>query len=177
MTEPVAYRTNDGDVLNAFQTHLETIREIQDRRDEVEARYGRELVAVGSGFGHGSTVVGFEREPKDENDPALKAERRRYWSVPRMGTTAGKALADELARLSMPGPVLPGMPEFKLVSSGQGIGTIAPGILEIDGTIWVTWAREIDDDPKFDSRIWEQVPLSVYYAAKEADDAAKVAAQ
>lgn len=177
MSDGAAYRTTNQDVVDAFHNNLEAVRDVQERRDACEASHGRELVAVRSGFGHGSTVVGFERRLEDDDNPALKHNRRAGWSEPRLSTPAGKALAQEFAGLSMPGLVLPGMPEFKLVSNGMGIATIAPAALQIGDTIWVHWSRDVEDQPSFDPTVWEKTPLSVFFAAKEADDAAQAVGQ
>jgi hypothetical protein len=171
MSDGFAYRSSAPHVLEAFDAWVAQCREVEAKRTAVEEKYGRPLVVVRSGFGHGTPVAGFESTPADADNPALREDRRHHYQVPRLGTTAGKALAAELGELSQRGPALPGMPAFHIGGTSRGLAVAAPALRRVGDVVWAYWELNVSGSTSLDEGLWEPVPLSAYYAAMESADA------
>jgi hypothetical protein len=177
----VAFRSDAAEVLASWEQYKAHAADIRERRNAMEDRFGRRLMVSRSGFGHGTRVVGFEEFEDDEPGAVLgdNGELRvpktgpPYSTVlPNIRRKAGKDLRAELDSLRSNGPKLVGMPDFQLV----GLRSLAPAIFEHDGAMWVMWAEDIAvarTGGEVDPDLWQRVPLSAFYAAKEAHEASE----
>jgi hypothetical protein len=177
----VAFRSDAAEVMEAWEQYKSHAEDIRERRNAMEDRFGRRLMVSRSGFGHGTTVVGFEEFEDDEPGAVIgdngelrvpKTGPPYSTVVPNIRRKAGKDLRDELQALRSNGPKLLGMPDFQLV----GFRSLAPAIFEHDGAMWVMWAEDITDvrtGGAVDLTLWEPIPLSAFYAAKEAHEASE----
>jgi hypothetical protein len=103
----------------------------------------------------------------------MPGSSERGW-LPYRDSAEGKALAAKIQRSwTIESPLLPGMPSKILFAS--------PGIEQIDGEVVMSWAistpgaifsiksvDEITGHLDFDPDRWEQIPMSTYWAMKEA---------
>lgn len=176
----IAYKSTSTAVLDAWQAYLEGWEKINAARQALADRFGRRLMISRSGFGHGTRVVGFEVFDGeadglvigDNGELRIPKKGPPYnTATPNIRRKAGKDLAEELGTLSTHGPDLPGMPAFVLV----GFSSLAPALHFHDNAVWAMWSDDITEHAQtgggVDYETWETVPLSAYYAAKEAHDA------
>lgn len=94
--------------------------------------------------------------------------------VPARRTAAGRRLGERLETLRKPDPRdrLPGgMPSEAFCASPPSL--MHPGLAEIGDAIYVMWSGRLSapDMDRIDFEVWEQIPLSRYWAAREAQDA------
>lgn len=97
------------------------------------------------------------------------------YSVPNRRSKAGKALGAEMDSLALRAFHPDGMPSAVFVENHW----FSPGVEELSGTIYLTWAlvlEECSDDEQgfskqsYDPSRWERVKLSEYHAMKEAKE-------
>lgn len=181
MSAGMAFVSSDAAVLSAWEAWREHVADVTKRRTEMSDRYGRRLMVNRLGFGHGTRVVGFEEFEEDKGGDLLgdNGELRVPKKGPPYSTVvanirrkAGKDLAVELGALNMRGPDLPGMPGFQLV----GFRCLAPALFCHEGSIWTYWGDDVADvrtGGEIDPDAWAIQPLSAYFAAKEAHEAAE----
>jgi hypothetical protein len=172
MSDKTAYRTADYAVLSAWKKYAEDREALRLKRHELALRFGRNIMVRGSSFGHGTTVVGFERTEDDRDgdtphDGVLRVKKHDSTVGPNIRRKAGKDLAEEMARLSSPELSLPGMPAWHMGDTDRGMAILRPALWHSDGTVYALWGSDsvpVDDN-------WERISLSEYYAAKESHDA------
>lgn len=174
-----AYRSIDPAVLTAWEKFVFDSEVLRTKRDALSKAYGRDLMVNRLGFGHGTRVVGFQRLEGDKDgdllaDGALRVLSSRtsgsHTVQPNLRRKAGKELAAELRKYNSPTLDLDGMPQFHLGGGGDvlGIRSHAPALFEHEGAIYALWGT---DSVPVQTPPWEQIPLSVYYAAQEAREA------
>lgn len=177
-----AYRSNLPEALAAWEDYQAHVKDVARRREEMGERYGgRHLWVNNSGFGHGTQVVGLEI--RDDEKPGDLIGEHGELRIPLRGATnqarpnirrkAGKELQAELQSLKLEGPNLPGMPGWTLL----GLSVLKPAVVLYGDSMWVFWGEsdpfgEDEHGPggTVDMKIWTRVPLSTYYAAKEAEE-------
>lgn len=108
----------------------------------------------------GITVVGDAGKPPS----GWRLDRKNWILVPFRSTVAGKRVSEALDAVVLPDvrAELPGMPSWDL----HNIAVRHPGIEIHDGAMYVLWGGGPPEG--VDPDIWEPVPLSEYYAVKEA---------
>lgn len=179
MSEGVAFKTTDQSVLDVWEKYQEHVADVRARRDAMVERYGRRLMLSSSGFTHGTQVTGFELFDADEPGAVLgdngelrvpKGGHNAHVLHPNLCRKAGRALDAEFHGLRLEGPDLPGMPGWTLI----GLAVLRPAIFVHDGAVWVRWVEDpARGTQAIDTDLWDQEPLSAYYIAREAYDAAK----
>jgi hypothetical protein len=173
-----AYKSARPEVIEAWQTYIAKAQEVQEKRAALSDQFGRRLMINRYGFGHGTRVVGFERFDSDQDGALLHNGLLRVPSsrsktastvAPNVARKAGKEFAAELASLSSPTLALPGMPSFHIGGGEDGLGlrSSSPALWEEAGSVYALWPC---DDAPVDMTIWEKIPLSAYYLAKEQHD-------
>lgn len=179
MSEGIAFSSSAPEVLEAWEKWKAHREDVRVRRDAMIERFGRGLMVNRSGFGHGTRVVGFERLDGDKGGDVvgehgeLRVPVKNYEPtvVPNIRRKAGKDLRTELDTLNEDAPELPGMPGWHLV----GLTVLAPALMEHEGVLWARWADDVTEvvtGGKTDSTLWTTRPLSEYFAAVEAKEAA-----
>lgn len=178
MTGNTAFCSANADILNAYDLWAEGIIETYAKRAALSEQYGRELYVNNVGFSHGTMVVGFERFDSDNTgdllaDGALIVSnpRGQYdgMIVPNLKRKAGKEFDRHLREYTTPTLTMTGMPGFHIAGSGfGGMASHRPAILKRDDHIWVMWGC---DGVPVDTEFWQPIPLSSYYAVREAYDA------
>ena len=175
MSADAAYRSSAAQVLADWDAYQAKVSEISEKRRAMGDRFGRRLM-VSTGWGHSSRVVGFEVLDGEEDGLVVgdngeiripKKGPPYNTATPNLRRKAGKDLHAELQRLYLDGPEFAGMPSFMMV----GFHMLSPALFKHDGAVWARWAEPVEN---IDAALWESVPLSTYYAAKEAYDAAEV---
>ena len=173
-SDKVAFRSTHPSVVQAWTVYRAAAQANFDARRAVEEECGRRLVIQNAGIGHGTRVVGFERL---EDDPdvgvvgdtgalvARKSEGR--FVFPNLRRKAGKDLAARLDALVSPKADLPGMPSVHFSGLAAGITVLAPALWDHNGALYAMWG----EPGAAVGAEWEPIPLSAYYAAKEAHDA------
>lgn len=177
--EGIAYSSDKQVVLDAWVAYQEHYSDVAERRKEISERYGRGVMVSRSGFGHGTRVVGFQYLEGDKDGDVigengeLRAPKKGppyNTIVPNVRRQAGKDLRTEIDKLRLEAPDLPGMPQFQLM----GNRSLAPALALVDGVVWARWSDDISDvrtGGSVDLEVWEQRPLSAYFAAQEAREA------
>jgi hypothetical protein len=98
----------------------------------------------------------------------------RYW-VPRRGSKIEKALSDEMRQIVVSGlGAFEGMPRQIL----DGLRLITHGVHVYGDRLYVEWSCDrdaVERTREYNGAIWRHVPLSEYYAAKEAHEAQEAA--
>lgn len=178
MRDPIVYRSTHPDVL----AHWDKTASADARkawRARVDAAVadlgfeGRNPVVTDTIFG--ATVIGVEHPA----DAPLPTGWRRHRDLdgaitPHKATKVGKAAAAKFRRLDLPNPRLNmpgGIP--KAASAAHGHAFLAPAVQRIGVAVYVRYSQEISDRDTalIDGAMWERTPLSVYYAAFEAEEA------
>lgn len=124
---------------------------------------------VGPALPRGVPVPEGWREPLHSS---TGGEDRVHWIIPHLSTRAGRAAADRLATVAHgPSLYLPGLPMSHLDVVEHVLHH--PSLLEdAPGHLTATWATASPELlAKVDPGLWEQVPLSVWHAAREAEEA------
>ncbi|MGI5418686.1 hypothetical protein [Actinomadura luteofluorescens] len=175
MKDPIVYRSTHPDVLAHWDA--KGSREAQQAwRARVDATVadlgfeGRNPVVSETIFG--ATVTGVQH-PADQ--PIPDGWRRHPHLddaiAPHKATKTGKAAAAQLRQLDLPNPRL-GMPGGvpKVASAAHESAFLAPAVQRIGDAVYLRWSQEIaaGDARLIDGAVWERVPLSEYYAAREA---------
>lgn len=172
-----AYRTTDPEVIKALRDWQEGCELVRLKRVALSDSMGRNLY-VNRGDGFGSTrVVGFERFENDKDGELLaegslivssKRGPHRGLIVPNLRRKSGKAYAQHLREYTTPGLNLPGMPTFHVYCDDEGRTWVGgPTVFLAKKTMYALW--NTDMAPVKEN--WVKIPLSKYYAAKEAFDA------
>jgi hypothetical protein len=176
MSDGAAYKTKSPSVMKAWRAFLKAHEEQMDRHQEMVDRYGRNLYCNSDGFGLSVRVTGFESLEDDELGQVLGElgelrvpARRQYPMIvkPNIRRKAGKDLRDELESLTIPGPQLPGMPEWTLV----GLSVLRVRLTTHGDWLYAWWAMPIEDSTQkgqVSKRLWKPIKLSEYYAMVEA---------
>lgn len=181
MTE-IAYRSTHPRALDAwaeFMTARAAFREWASALTSAVVNDPRRQLYV-----RGYTVLGIARTPNESVPAGWRPTADETAIVPNRRSNAGKAAQDDLNRHSIPNPR-----SYLERRAGMSSGLFAAdsrwlepgvGLFEDGAAVYVTWSREPDwatwaaQPPPAD--VWEQVPLSRYYAAREAWAAARESA-
>lgn len=178
MSDPIVYRSTHPDVLAHWDKTAspDAQKSWRARVDTAIADLGfegRNPVVTDTVFG--ATVTGVEH-PADEPLPTGWRRHRNLDGAitPHKGTKAGKAAAAQLRRLDLPNPRLNlpgGIP--KAASAATGHAFLAPAVQRLGDAVWVRYSQPISekDAARIEGAVWERTPLSVYYAAVEAEEA------
>ena len=184
MSEPYVYRSRSPEVLAAMNAANEAVRAYVRATSEALDAAGvgayktwRETSGSRPGWFRGLDI------PQDEFPPKGWRMLQQY-AVPDKRTKAGKQADYMLRAVKHPGDPrhsLTGMPPD--VSTPGGFSSCGMRMLEDGAAFYVWWridpaaCRESFSRGKFeiDRSLWEPVPLSEYYAAVEAADAAETA--
>lgn len=175
------YRTQDPEILAAIE---------QYKTDEYAWRKAsRALMRKWFGRGKNAPKIVTRGDhwigvSVGQGDPPAgwRLERRHWIWVPFRTKPAGKLVAQAMDGCQPPKPPnnrFKGMPAFVMgaMSNGMGLAMHSAGARELDGWLYATWSVELTATPKkdrsYDPAVWEPVPLSQFYAAVEAADAAK----
>lgn len=162
MSDPVVYRSNWPEVIDAWEKGIVERREWSVSLDAFATEYGRKPMVV-KGFG-GEHPAGLQPADGDELNPpeGWRLDARHGVLVPDKRRKAGKALAETIKALGVSGkPSLPGMPT-ETFAPGR---FLSPGMQRVGNHVYVRWSAEPDPGPSDD--VWERCPLSTYYAAVE----------
>ncbi len=178
MTTPTVYRTRRPDVLAVALAYGEAYTAWRERVVALLAELGfpgRTPLILGGFLRY--RLTGIECEPDEHPPPGWRvAETNGHWAlVCDQRTKIGKAARAQLDAAEPPRDPrldLPGMPAQHWI--GHRILHPAMQVLEDDKALYITW-REAPESG-IDATIWERVPLSEFYAAVEAHDSAKEAA-
>lgn len=178
MRDPIVYRSTHPDVLTHWDKTASAAAQ-KAWRARVDATVaelgfeGRNPVVTDTIFG--ATVTGVEHPA----DGPLPTGWRRHRDLdgaiaPHKGTKVGKEAAAKLRRLDLPNPRLNmpgGIP--KAASAASERAFLAPAVQRIGDAVYVRYSQEISekDAARIDSTVWKRTPLSVYYAALEAEEA------
>lgn len=171
-----AYRTSDFEVIKSFRLWRAGCELIRQKREALSDHEGRNLYVSHNGFGS-TRVVGFERFDNDKDgellaDGSLIVSTKRGMHhgliVPNLRRKSGKAYAEHLEEYTTPKLELPGMPTFHFCVDDEGRAwTGGPAIFLLKKTLYALWGTATA--PVKEN--WAKIPLSRYYAAKEAFDA------
>lgn len=185
MADPVVYRSTNAAVLAHWEaaTGAEAQQAWRDRVDAALAELGfagrRAIVAT---YLSGTEVTGVEHPASEPIPlgwrpyPGVGATARSAIR-PKRSTKDGKAAAETLAALTRPNPragMPGGMPH--VASSAVGMAFMRAAMQLMDGALYVRWPEEPADVDlrRIDTKVWERVRLSEYYAAREKADADQV---
>lgn len=175
------YRTTDAETVAAFKA-----------AGELRASWGNRVVAFAesivdggkalTSYGFGSEhFVGIKFVHGDKIPDGWRVHvSKRGWDylVPRRSTKAGKAIAkefDALGNAPSARAALMSMPDGFLGGDGEGIGIAyhSPGAALDGDVLTVVWGVVLPEAQEANvGAQWERVPLSVYYAEREAVEAA-----
>jgi hypothetical protein len=182
MTDKTVYVSRKLEVLkawddagNAIQSYLDQTRAVLAAAGVGEYGTYRSTSAWHPGKFAGLAI------PDGEKPPAGWRMLREY-AVPDKRLKAGKHIAAALDAIHHPGDPMnwiPGMPAD--VMTDGGFQTPAVRILDDGTALYVAWRTDpascsesfMSASTEIDAALWERVPLSVYYTAVEAHDAAE----
>lgn len=171
MTE-TAFRSAAPEVMVAYATWDARREEFRASMRNLGDEYGRE-VYVSRSMLSGQSFSGLKHDRGDDVPDGWRVDSKTRLLKPDKRTKEGKALAAELKRLSLPRPVIPGMPGD---CWGEGY-VYAPAFFEHDGTVWAGWGCGPDRltgdggdmrGPTVDPSLWTLAKLSEWHAAREA---------
>jgi hypothetical protein len=182
MPDKIVYRSSAAEVLAAIESFHADFRAYREAINAVldEAGVGRyKIWATTNGWQPGK-FLGLDI-PEDEFPPKGWRLGKQY-AVPDQRYAEGKRVAAAIKAVNHPGDPMrriPGMPPDILTAGGFS----SPGIAEMAGAVYVTWAHDPETSggsftgksATIDPALWERIPLSVYYAAREAEDAEREA--
>lgn len=173
MSPEVVYRSNHPDVLAHRDKHPALFKEWRSKVEET---------LVGLGFPVDSDIVlngqaftGVVIEPGAPLPDGWRRNRdHREWIHPTKRTAAGRKIAARLEALPQPDPRqgLPGgMPSRCFAAKGMAF--MHCGVAELGGCVVVTWSDELEKPSadRIDPEVWERIPLSQYWAMREAAEA------
>lgn len=170
MSPEVVYRSSHPDVLAHWRKQPELYDEWRRKIDGLLTAFG--FAADSAVALRGSKVIGFVY-PQDAPLPAGWRRDREMPSaiVAARRTAAGRRIGDQLEAVPQPDPRdgLPGgMPSVAFAATGMAL--MHPGIALIGGCVVVTWSGELEAPKadRIDPAVWERVPLSQYWAMREA---------
>lgn len=171
MSAQTAYTTDDPSVLAKWEDDQRRYKEWVEAAEAWVSQWPECRLATfrDSPFGV-YWVAGVYGPPSDQT--LWRYDRRRTCWTPRRSLKAARELVAAMDALSVKGiGQLPGMPQ----SLFTGLSMPSHGIEIIEGHIYVLWGKPspelIEANKAFDRAIWRRVPLSEFYAAKEAAEA------
>jgi hypothetical protein len=176
VNDPVVYRTTDPEVLAAYrkagdalEAYVAAVRAVLDAHG-----VGSYWIWADTGWSpamfRGIVIPGGEEPPRGWR---IRGE----CAVPHKSTSAGRAVDTALKAVAYPGNPrgsLKGMPVMAL--TGLGLAHPRVEFLGQDAALYVTWRTDPECggevgrglDRSVDRTLWERIPLSVYYLAREA---------
>ncbi|MFI6496840.1 hypothetical protein [Nonomuraea typhae] len=166
MSDKVVYRSTHPEVLAAWEAKKQKMTDVYEQRrkllDELGFE-GRPALITDTQI-HGVQFAGADI-------PAGWRADYQFGNaiIPNKRTKIGKQIAKRFEELHTPNPrALVGMP-----GTDVELGRWAEcGLREMDGALFVTWPRPIDEK-RIDLDRWERVKLSEFYATVEAHEAAQ----
>lgn len=179
MRDPVVYRSAHPDVLAHWEKTASTEAQ-QGWRTRVDVTIadlgfaGRYPVVTDTILG--TIVTGIEHPGGDPIPAGWRRHRSLDGAItPHKGTRAGKAAAEQLAKLALPNPRkgLPGeMPH--LADAAEEHAMLRPAVQRLGDVVYVRWSQQIStrDADRIDGAVWDLVLLSEYYAAVERNSGA-----
>lgn len=168
MSPEVVYRSSHPDVLAYWKAAQDADQAWRERVQSALAEIG---FADHNFVMRGQNVIGVAH-PVSEPIPHgwRKCSDLAGAIVPARNTREGKRIGLALDGLKRPDP-RSGMPGGMPASALEGrLVRIHPGI-ELDGdVVWVSWSGPLgeQDADRIDPAVWERVPLSQYWAMREA---------
>jgi hypothetical protein len=163
MSEPTAFKTSDPAVIEWWEQSLATRQAFKEEVDAFEAEHGmgRKAVVLQGWSIH---VAGLEVLPSDREDGPPDGWRIVYgkhadWIQPYRRSKAQKAIHEAMPTMSEPRDTMPGF-DWSLLGG-------LPSFMLHEGVAWasILYPERMDRD------VWTEVPLSEFYAAKEAHEA------
>lgn len=171
MSPEVVYRSSHPDVLAHWNRQPEFHMAWQKKVADALTELGFEMTSRFLVSGRDLAGVAW---PSDAELPdGWRRDRKMSEAiVPDRRLSAGRKAAAVLDEVRQPDPRddLPGgMPSEAFASMSR----LFPGIAELGGFIVVTWSKNLDagDAERIDPEVWERVPLSRYWAMREAAEA------
>lgn len=170
----IAYRSTATQVLEWAQHRSDLLAEANAKLDRLRTDHPDHRVYIcrtANGYGVAFAGLGGAEPP----GPLWRLDRRRNVWVAHRGSKAGKELQRRLDDITTNVHEMPGMPDTAVdLTSGRWYH---PELFFDNSAVWVRWvcgARTVEESDwsrqRFDLNIWEQVPLSSYYAALEASN-------
>lgn len=170
MNADVVYRSAHPDVLAVLAEHKAAVEDWQKRAEALLAEFGMpgKAFLIGGWLGD-RWIAGVEPPAEGEQVPdGWRLRGDGSVMVPDKRRKAGRDAWQRMEALRPPADLrgsLPGMPS----QMWQGrAGVFTPALEERSGAVWVIWR---DGSPSVDSALWERVPLSRYWAMREAAEA------
>lgn len=164
------FKSGHPDVIEAQRAFEVRAQQFRDYVDTLKEKYGRDPL-VSRNSSTAVVVVGLQplegENRKSEFPPPLRWGVREGFLVPDRRKKAGTALASEFARYNVGRPKYPGMSGIAIGGGLGGMAMFSPGSEKVGDEIWVIWGCG-PESVGADAEIWTQVPLSQYYAMKEA---------
>lgn len=174
MSSQVVYRSTHPDVLAHHATYTERVTAWHHQLKATIAELGFEGANV---WMSDNAVVGIVRPRGAEVPDGWRWDKKASEPVivPARKTAEGKRLGrllDGLARPDVRNQMPGGMPRY--TTAAREIAFLLCGFQPVGDAVFVTWSSEIrpSDAERIDPAVWERVALSVYYAAREAAEAA-----
>lgn len=179
-----AFKSSQPEVLAQWEAFRAEAEEVSLRRREFEVDLGVEshrLLIRRRPFGHATDAVGISAESYESLDPKPEGWRilkRDGYATPNPRSNAGKVWVERLRACTSPESDFPGMPQMHMAETGGFQMAIhLPAIWLWEGTVYAGWDCTFPEEPKTAdevppvAEVWESIPLSEYYAAREAYDA------
>ncbi len=171
MSDKKVFVSDHPDVLAALEEWHAAWKEFHDALPAIKQRFGgRDLHGwSGDGIFTGRTC-GISALPGDETKAPTgwRYDKRREMLVPNERTKTGKGLALELSAIVQPDP-FKFLKPFTPTSCFAGGMPMTPGVIEMDGKIYMTWNAKATFEG---NEYFKPCKLSEFYAAKEAKEAA-----
>jgi len=162
--DPSTFASSDPAVIEWWEQSLIARKEYRAKVDAFAAEYGmgREAVVL-AGWSIG--VAGLEVLSSDREDGPPEGWRivdgvHASWIQPYRRSKAQKAIHEAMPSMAEPRESMPGY-EHEIFPGGL------PGFFVNDGTAYAS----TDAPERFDLDVWASIPLSEFYAAREANDA------
>ncbi|MET4143873.1 hypothetical protein [Arthrobacter sp. UYCo732] len=169
MNAALVFKTKKPQLIADYLAKREkVVSDWQAKVDAFKASIGGREVFGTSFFDGGWAVAGYRAAKYGEELPAgWRFDGARLDVVPAKRTPEGKGHVATLAGLRLPGNTFPGCPDI-LFAEGFGI---FPRVETVGGDHFLTLSRvPLEDQSKrIDQDIWEQVKLSEFHAALEAE--------
>lgn len=173
--QEVAYRSDHPDVLVCVTRYQDEMADWERRLATFTAeQFGddRRPYLFHSSIS-GTRLGGFEvRGDEGRTPPAgWRVDRKHWMLVPFRTKKEGKAIAkafDLLDPPQDPRQTVPGMPSCTFAALPH---IYSPAMHQLGDAVYVKWPVE-PTDGKVDADIWQRIPLSEFYAAVEAHEAA-----
>lgn len=173
VTAEIVYRSDHPHVLETWAAAITRRAEqgaaLVAYAREVDPERLRGWVGFAPVMGSGESVVGLQHKTGWTVPAGWRVNKGGY-VVPSRNTRAGRTASERLDALQPSHPLYV-VCEAHDMSPGflGGHRWYSPGVADMAGALWVSWGKTPPREP---GPSWERVPLSVYYAATEAHDAA-----